>query len=161
MSAEALSQRDEVGARTFVERMALLLTSMGFPRMPARVVMTLMTSEAPGLTAAELAGRLDISAAAVSGAVRYLTHLGLVAREPVPGSRRDGYHLVDDAWYEAGMVKEGLMTRVAGLADDGVAALGGGTSDAGSRVAEMRDFFRFMEGELPELLARWHAMRER
>lgn len=151
--------RDEDAARAFVERMALLLTSLGFPRMPARVLIALMAAEERGLTAAQICERLGVSPAAVSGAVRLLTQLGLVARDPVPGSRRDLYHLVDDAWYEASMVKEGYMTRVAEMADAGVAALGGEQTRAGARLAEMRDFYAFIDGEMPGLLARWDAQR--
>ncbi|HEX7535572.1 MAG TPA: helix-turn-helix domain-containing protein [Dermatophilaceae bacterium] len=45
---------------------------MGFARMPARVLMLLMATEEPGLTAADLAAGLQVSPAAVSNVVRYL-----------------------------------------------------------------------------------------
>ena len=66
----AVTTRDEEAVRGFVERLALLFADWGFPRMAARVLFALMTAEAPGLTATELAQRLDASAAAISGAVR-------------------------------------------------------------------------------------------
>jgi predicted ArsR family transcriptional regulator len=45
----------------------------GFPPMPARVFVALLIAEDGRLSAAELAERLRISPAAVSGAVRLLT----------------------------------------------------------------------------------------
>ncbi len=58
-------------------------------RMPARVFATLLTSETASLTSAELAARLRVSRAAVSGAVRYLTQVSMVTRERDPGTRCD------------------------------------------------------------------------
>src|SRR5262245_47418683 len=90
--------RDEEGVRQFVEHMAMMLTEWGFPRMPARVLGSMMTADEDSLTAADLAERLGVSPAAISGAVRYLTHIGLISRVPVAGSRRDRYRLPDNPW---------------------------------------------------------------
>jgi len=69
----------------YAERTAALLHRTGFPRMPARVLMALTVAES-GLTAAELAERRDVSAAAISGAVRYLQTLAMIHRFPNPGA---------------------------------------------------------------------------
>jgi hypothetical protein len=100
-----------------------------------------------------------VSAAAVSGAVRYLVHMGLLAREPDPGSRRDRYRLPDNVWYEASVIKGGLLKSVADLADSGVDALGGTATPSGARIAEMRDFFLFIQVELDDMVAKWRASK--
>ena len=51
--------------------------------------------------AAELAAQLNVSPAAISGAVRYLIQVGLTSREREPGSRRDVFRVHEDAWYDA------------------------------------------------------------
>jgi hypothetical protein len=48
------------------------------------------------------------------------------------------------------------MSQVAAASDDGVKALGT-DSPGGERIARMRDFFVFVQGELGGLLARWRA----
>lgn len=154
-----MAVRDEAAVRRFVERTALLLADWGFPRMAGRVLLTLMSAEEPGMTAAELAERMGVSPAAISGAVRYLGRVGLVDREPVPGSRADRYLLRDDAWYTASVTKGDFMGALADRAEEGVAALGGRRSRAGRRVADMADFFRYVEGQLPRLLEEWQATR--
>ena len=156
-----MTQRDEVAVRRFVEHMAMALANYGFPRMPARVLMTLMGADEDGLTATELSRRLEVSPAAISGAVRYLLLLGVIVREPVPGSRRDRYVLPDDTWYQAGVVKAGWLKVLADLAGEGVEALGGRATPSGRRVAEMRDFFLFVQSDMPALLDRWEAVRRR
>src|SRR5260370_34655299 len=75
-----IPQRDDEAVRRFIEDFASALAEMGVPRMPARVFVALLTSDAGRLTAAELAAQLRASPAAMSGAVRYLIHIGLVRR---------------------------------------------------------------------------------
>jgi len=114
-----------------------------------------MGADEPALTAGELAERLGVSPAAISGAVRYLIHINMVAREPVPGSRRDRYRLVDDSFYEVTIAKMTLIKTLADVADAGVAAAGGPKTPAGARLANMRDFYVFTQESLPSILDEW------
>jgi predicted transcriptional regulator len=153
------SARDEPAVRDFVEKMAMTLEYWGFPRMPGRVLVAMMSADEDSLTAADLSTRLSVSPAAISGAVRYLIQFGLLERAPVPGSRRDRYRMPNGAWYEASVTKGDVLKTLADLANGGVSALGGATTPAGTRVAEMRDFFRFVQDELDDLLTRWRATK--
>jgi predicted transcriptional regulator len=151
--------RDEAGVRQFIEHMAMTFGSLGFPRMAARVLFVIMCAEEEALTAAQIAERLDISPAAVSGAVRYLLQIQMLRREPVPGSRRDRYRLPGDAWYEVSALKGALLKVFADVAGEGVDALGGPATGPGARVAQMRDYFEFVHDEMPSLLDRWEAIK--
>ena len=141
--------------RTFVEQMARMLADWGFPRMAGRVLFVMMGADEPALTAGELAERLGVSPAAISGAVRYLIHINMVVREPVPGSRRDRYRLVDDSFYEVTIAKMTLIKTLADVADAGVTAAGGPDTTAGARLANMRDFYQFTQESLPSILDEW------
>lgn len=148
-------RRDEDALRAFVEDMARLLGDWGFPRMAGRVVFTLMAADERSLSAGELADRLGVSAAAISGAVRYLSQISMLAREHVPGSRRDRYRLVDDSWYEVTVAKMTLLKTLADAADQGAAAAGGADTTAGARLAGMRDFYNWVQERMPTLLDQW------
>lgn len=148
-------QRDEAAMRNFVEQMARTLADWGLPRMAARVLFVMMSADEQALTASELAERLGVSPAAISGAVRYLIQINMVAREPVPGSRRDRYRLVDDSWYEVTLAKMTLIKTIAAAAEQGVVAAGGPDTPAGARLAGMRDFYVFVQEALPGLLDQW------
>src|SRR5258708_2537107 len=100
----------------------------------------------------DLGGRRELGPAAVSGAVRYLIQIGMLAREPVPGSRRDRYRLPDDAWYQASSLKGGLYKMIVDMAGEGVTALGGDQTASGARVAELRDVFVFLQAGAGALL---------
>ncbi|WP_231591331.1 GbsR/MarR family transcriptional regulator [Saccharothrix sp. ST-888] len=150
--------RDEQAVGTFIERFASVLADAGFSRMPARIFTALLATDSGRLTAAELAELLQVSPAAVSGGVRYLIQLNLVSRERDPGSRRDRYRVHDDVWYEAAVRRDQMLVRWESSLREGITALGA-DSPAGARMAESLEFFEFMRGELPALLARWHTRR--
>lgn len=151
--------RDEEAVRRFVEQTAMQFADWGFPRMAGRVLFALMAADEPGLSAAELGARLDASAAAISGAVRYLGQLRLVVREPVPGSRRDLYRLADNAWYTAAMTELNLYQSIIAASEKVLEALGDGESPSRARIAEMRDFFTFFQHEMGGMLAKWESAR--
>ena len=116
--------RDEQSLKATVEQSAAVLTAAGFPRMPARVLMALLVAEAGGLTASELGDQLGVSAAAISGAVRYLEQIGILHRVPQAGSRRDRWEFLDDAWYTALMAKSPVYGVIADLGDRAADAIG-------------------------------------
>ena len=152
--------RDDDEVAHFVERFAVTLTESGMPRMPARVFVRLLATDDGRLTAVELAEALQISAAAVSNAVQYLTGLGLVAREREPGARKDHYRVYDDVWYEALVRREKLLDRWQADLREGMEALSRGTP-AGDRLAEVVEFFAFLNREMPHMLERRRQHRER
>ena len=154
------STRDLDALRRFIERFASALADAGMARMPARVFVALLATDAGRLTAAELAELLQVSPAAISGAVRYLEQVNLVSREGEPGSRRDYYRVHDDAWYEAALQRERLLARWQASTREGIEVLGADTP-AGRRLAETLEFYDFIGGEMPALLERWRERRAR
>src|SRR5260370_14964181 len=105
----------------YVERFAAVLVAAGFPAMPARVFVALLVAEDGRLSAADLAERLRVSPAAVSGAVRYLIQVGLAHKERVPGSRRDYYRMPGNMWDDLLRMRDQVMSRWAALYSPGIA----------------------------------------
>jgi len=142
----------------YMERFASVMVAAGMPPMPSRVFVALMVTDAGRLTAAELAGMLRISPAAVSGAVRYLIQLGLVHKERVPGSRRDYYRMPDDVWHDMLRLRDQVMTRWTALIREGIDLVGPDTP-AGARLASHAAFFDFVAKELSGIQASWDEYR--
>ncbi|MFI8324768.1 GbsR/MarR family transcriptional regulator [Streptomyces sp. NPDC085529] len=149
-----MTRSDEEAVSRFVERFAAEMTEAGMQRMASRVFAALLASETASLTSAELAEQLRISPAAVSGAVRYLTHVGMVAREREPGTRRERYVLHNEIWYETFTRRDQILTRWEKVLRDGADTLGPDTA-AGARTAETADFFAFLQEEMALMLERW------
>jgi predicted transcriptional regulator len=152
-------KRDELTIRAFVENYSLMLSERGVPRMAGRVVMTIMTAEEESLTAADLADRLGVSAAAVSGALKFLLHTGLIFRDSIPNSRRDRYRLTNDNWLTASAIKMDFLGGLIEEVDKVMDALGGTGTIAGARMFEVREFYKFVVAEMDRLGERWDAYR--
>jgi DNA-binding transcriptional regulator GbsR (MarR family) len=159
VSENGAAERDPDAVARFVEEFGLLLNESGIPRMPARTLAALMVDDAGKLTASELAEQLNVSPAAVSGAVRYLMQVQLIVRKREPGDKRDHYSLLDDPWYEAIMSRDKELVRWQSMLTDGAKAAGADTS-AGKRLNQARRFFKFVHAELPGLMARWREQEE-
>jgi DNA-binding transcriptional regulator GbsR (MarR family) len=142
----------------YIERFASVLVSAGFPPMPARVFVALLVTDSGRLSAAELAGMLRISPAAVSGGVRYLIQVGLVHKERVPGSRRDYYRMPGNMWDDLLRIRDQVMSRWTALVREGIDLVGAGTP-AGERMAEQAAFLEFATKELGQILGRWQEHR--
>jgi DNA-binding transcriptional regulator GbsR (MarR family) len=154
------ANRNQEAVHRFVEAFASTLVDSGVPQMPALVFVALLTSDDGGLTADELAAQLQVSRAAISGAVNYLAHVNLVTRERQPGSRRHRYVLQDPTWYEMVARRERLLDRWIATTREGITALGA-RSPAGQRLAESLEFFEFLSVEMPAMLARWRERQAR
>ncbi|MET8801283.1 MarR family transcriptional regulator [Streptomyces sp. NPDC004546] len=159
-SSTGTPERDPQSVSRFVEHFAAQLVEAGVPRMPARVFAALLASDTGTLTSAELGEQLQISPAAVSGAVRYLAQVHLVSREREPGSRRERYRVHSDQWYEALTNREAIIKRWEEALREGVSSLGADTP-AGRRLAETLDFFEFVEKDVAQMMERWRVYRER
>ena len=141
-------------ASEFVERFAAGMVASGMPRMPARVFALLLSQDDGAATSAELATALAASPAAISGAVRYLIQVHLIARGHRPGERRDVYRLIGDHWYEIVGDREHDLRQWVELSREGVTAVGADTR-AGRRLDETARFFEFLMKEMADILERW------
>lgn len=140
--------------QTSAEQLALVLTDHGLQRMTARVLATLLFSEQPHVTMADLGDALQASSGAISGAVKTLTSVGLAERVPVPGSRRDHYRLRSNAWAVLFTNQNQTLAAMRAAANAGLMT-SGGHGPASRRLTEMRDFYDFLLSEIPALLDRW------
>ncbi|WP_438354424.1 GbsR/MarR family transcriptional regulator [Microbacterium sp. CJ88] len=151
-----MSARDDHRAIVPAEDAAAVMAEAGMPRMPARVMMALVAAPGDGYTAAELADRLGVSAAAVSGAVRYLQQIRFIRRRSRPGERRDRYELVHETFYGSVASNSPVYERMAAHLDL-IADAQHDDEAARARATEMASFFRFIAARLPGLIEEWEA----
>ncbi|WP_326678208.1 GbsR/MarR family transcriptional regulator [Streptomyces sp. NBC_01237] len=156
---EGQAERDAAAVSRFIERFAADMTEAGMQRMASRVFAALLADDDASMTSAELALALQISPAAVSGAVSYLTQVDMVSREREPGSRRDRYRLHDEIWYTTFASRDRVLTRWEDTLREGARTLGD-DSPAGARMAETAAFFEFLQSEVAGMMDRWKAHRE-
>ena len=142
-----------------VERLGSVLEDSGVPRMPARVFAYILAEDRPLYTAADLAAGLQVSPAAISGAVRYLTSTRLVVKERRPSGRGDLYRVVDgDVWGTIMTARLPLMDHYVASLEKAAAVLEPGSAGR-ARVEETRDYFAFARDGMADLAERWAARR--
>lgn len=140
------------------ERAAAMLTAAGMPRMPARVMMALVAAPDGGYTAAQIGDRLGVSAAAVSGAVRYLQQLRFIQRRSWPGDRRDRYEFVHDTFSSSMVGNIPVYTHLAEYID-AIAAEHDDDQGAHDRAVELAEFFRYLSVRMVQIVDDWRALR--
>jgi hypothetical protein len=124
----------------FAERFAAMMVDGGLPRMAARVLAQLYTTDTPSLTAADLVRSLRVSPASISNAVGYLEQIEMVHREPDPRRRMQHYVIAEDVWVHAWKVSARTNLNWAETATEGAELLGPDTP-AGARLTKMAEFF--------------------
>ncbi|MDQ3157924.1 MAG: MarR family transcriptional regulator [Actinomycetota bacterium] len=126
--------------------------------MASRAFAALLISESGALKSREIADVLDVSPAAVSGAVKYLEQAKLVRRTRLAGERIDRFVLGDDAWYTAMTMRNEIFVELNRALERGIESLPE-SSGAFARLEETRDFFTYIQREMPKMVERWHQSR--
>ena len=134
--------RDAEAVRDYEETFAAVFMQSGLPRMTARALAGLYTTDSGGLTAAELTGRLQVSPASVSKAIAFLESQGLVRRER-DERRRERYVVDDDVLYQSTMASARSTAHLGEVARQGVRVLGPGTP-AAERLENIARFVDFV-----------------
>ncbi|MEW2621355.1 helix-turn-helix domain-containing protein [Streptomyces sp. NPDC048106] len=134
--------RDAEAVRDYQEALTTVLMTSGLPRMMARVLGCLYTTDTGSLTASDLARRLQVSPASVSKAITFLEGLDLVRRER-DERRRERYVVDDDLWYQSMIRSARANDRFIETARQGVGVLGRGTP-AATRLENAARFLDFV-----------------
>ncbi|MGK5683889.1 helix-turn-helix domain-containing protein [Actinoplanes sp. URMC 104] len=132
--------RDTDALRAYEETFAAIFTQSGLPRMAARTLAGLYTTDAGSLTAVEIARRLQVSPGSVSKAVAFLDSQGLIRRER-DERRRERYVVDDDVLYQSVMASARSTAHLGEVARQGVPILGPGTPAA----ARLENIARFVD----------------
>ncbi|SFX61537.1 helix-turn-helix domain-containing protein [Streptomyces atratus] len=132
--------RDAEAVREYEETFTTVFMQSGLPKMTARVLAGLYTTDAGSLTASELAGRLQVSPASVSKAVTFLESQGLIRRER-DERRRERYVVDDDVMYQSTIASARATAHLGEIARQGVGVLGPGTPAA----ARLENIARFVD----------------
>jgi hypothetical protein len=134
--------RDAEAVRDYQEALTTVFMTSGLPKMMARVLGCLYTTDTGSLTASELAQRLQVSPASISKAITFLESLDLVRRER-DERRRERYVVDDDLWYQSMIRSARDNDRFVEAARRGVAILGPGTP-AATRLENAARFLDFV-----------------
>ncbi|MEU8275805.1 helix-turn-helix domain-containing protein [Microbispora bryophytorum] len=146
--------RDPQAVQDFTESFIALLVQQGLPRMEARVLACLYTTDSGTLTAADLVQRLRVSPASISHAVAFLEQQGMLRRERVPGARRERYVIDDEIWLRSILASLRMNEALAAASQRGADILGAATP-AGARFASSVELLSLVSEAFRQVLEQW------
>jgi len=149
------------GESEFVEEMGRFLASLGMTPMAGRMWGWLLICEPTDQTAAEIAEALQASRGAISGTARLLANAGLVRRTTRPGDRREYFSAPAEALDSMLMSAASLYRQMRQIAERGLAAIEDRPPESKARLEEFRDVMGFVEVEVPRVIARFLADRNK
>lgn len=143
----------------FIEELGMLFADQGAQPMMGRMLAHLLICDPPHQSSAELAEALQASAGSVSTITRQLLAMGMIQRAVVPGSRATSFRLTPGMWVDMMRSRNTGLRAVRLAAERGLEALSGRPAEQLDRLREFRDFYQFLEDEMPRMLDAWLARR--
>jgi DNA-binding MarR family transcriptional regulator len=146
---------DISAGRRYAEEAGIVLAGMGMPQAYGKLLGWLLICDPPAQSGAELVAALGLSKGSVSAGLRTLEASGLVRRVAMPGRRGSFYEMTPDAIMRAAGSEK--FTYFRQLMDRGLDVVGGEDAPGAERLRTTRDFYAFLEAEVPKLVDRFQA----
>lgn len=147
------------GIAEFVEHFGLLFEAAGGTRMMGRMVGFLLVCDPPHQSSAQIAQALGASSGTVSTVSRQLVMGSMAERVAFPGDRATYFRLSSGGWVKIMMARMGLVTMMRQAAEQGLSVLATAPAAQRERLEEFRDFYGFIEAEMPRMFERWEESR--
>jgi len=146
--------------RVFAEEFGVVGERIGMPRGVARLLGWMLICDPPRQSTADLTAALGVSRASISIASRLLEASHLIKRVPQPGRRGHVFEL--DAQIFAGQMDAANPFRMLReVMERGIDVIGTDTDPRAARLREARDFYAFVEQEVPRTIERYRVQRQR
>ena len=139
--------------RRYAEEAGVVLAGMGMPQAYGKLLGWLLICTPAAQSGAELVAALGLSKGSVSAGLRTLQAGGMVRRVAMPGRRGSFFEMAPDAMMQAASSEKFTQFRV--LMERGLDVLGGEAAPGAERLRTTRDFYAFIETEMPKLIRRF------
>jgi hypothetical protein len=141
--------------RRYAEEAGVVLAGLGLPQAYGKLMGWLLICDPPAQSGAEIVAALGLSKGSVSAGLRMLEAGDMVRRVAMPGRRGSFYEMVPDAIMRAAGSEKFSYFRQ--LMERGLEVVGGEDAPGAERLRTTRDFYAFLEVEVPKLVDRFQA----
>jgi WD40 repeat protein/DNA-binding MarR family transcriptional regulator len=153
--ADGVPGPGDQGVERFADEFARLAAGE-MPPARAWSLAYLLAGDAETHTAADIAGRLEVSPAQARQVLDFWVRLGLLGRE-VSDGRADLYRVTEDGLAAVIIACEPALERYEAFLAGQLTGLGDGPGPR--RAREALEFCQFLRAEMPDLLDRWREQR--
>jgi len=154
-------ERTTAELRDYVERWGMLFEFLGATRMMGKMLGWLLVCDPPEQSASDIAKAVGASAGTVSTTTRALLQAAMIERIGIPGKRSAHFRVRPGMWADLLKKRMEYVQTMGQLAEQGLELVSGPEDDATLRLREIRSYCRFIESQLPALLARWEKEWEK
>ncbi len=147
--------------KQFIEDAGIVYVEMGLPRMAGRIFGWLLLCEPAHQSAEQLANILEASKGSISSMTQLLIRIGLVERMGLPGKRGTYYRIKSGSWSELMRARMSHVTSIRRLAELGLSLTAERDEKSRQRLQHLRDFYAFLEEQIPALLDRYDLEHKR
>lgn len=145
--------RDPEAVFAFEERLAEVAIATGSPRMVARILSCLFTTDSGSLTSAELVRRLQVSPASVSTAIRWAEQQGLIVRQCEAPGKQQRYTLEREVGHRSLLANVRSNELLSEISHEGAVILGP-TTPAGARLDKVGTILHLISQDLADSIER-------
>jgi DNA-binding MarR family transcriptional regulator len=144
--------------RRYAEEAAIVLATMGLAPASGKLLAWLLVCEPAAQSSTEMAAALGLSKGSVSTGIRLLESSGLVRRVAMPGRRGTFFEMTPDAMIQVS--NSDRISQFRKLLEQGIGVVGGERAPSADRLRTTRDFYAFMEREIPLAIERFRTEQE-
>ena len=150
-----MSPKKQGDPTLYVEQWGMLFEVLGASRVMGKILGWLLICDPPEQTARQIADAVGMSIASISTATRSLTQASMIERVRVRGERSARFRIRPGMWAELLKRRMGYASSMGELAEKGQGFLDPKDKSTALRLREIQSYCRFIEREMPALLARW------
>ncbi|MEV8025096.1 transcriptional regulator [Microbacterium sp. NPDC080220] len=145
------------GIAEFIESFGMAMDAT-VPRAAGRMLAWLLVCEPAEQSSEGLKHALHASAGGINQTVHLLMRIGFVERAG-KRDRRTYYRVAPNAWEAVMIAQHAEAVRLLAMSRQGLHLLPEDQPARRARLAEMEDLYRFVEADIPRLMARYHAAK--
>ena len=138
--------------RHYAEEVGMTMGSLGMTPAYGKLLGWLLICDPPGQSLQQMSEALGLSKGSVSTGMRVLERIGLVRRVAVPGMRGHVYEAAPNGLIDMASQAGAQYATIRRLMERGLALLDDDRSPRADRLRVSRDFYAFIEHEVPKLL---------
>jgi DNA-binding transcriptional regulator GbsR (MarR family) len=157
MKKERLSE----DKKQFIEKIALEFEFFGIPRMGGRILGWLTVCDPPHQTGDQISEAIGCSKSSVSSMTQLLLQRDMIERVGIPKDRKIYYKSNRYWWADVLRIRVVGVKRMREITENAFKKFGRENEDVKFKLAEMLDYYRFLDRELPLMWSHWLAKYSR
>jgi DNA-binding transcriptional regulator GbsR (MarR family) len=143
----------------YIEEVGLFYEQYGLPKMAGRILGFLIASNTDNNSFEEIQHALKASKGSISGNINLLLNQNMIVKHMVTGERKSYFKIALNSLENILESKAKSVTQFKNVLRDGLSFNPSSEEAKYRSLAEIVDYYEFLEKEIPLLRAKWEAQK--